>query len=59
MVIFYKKSLAQMITKQSSSKKYDILWLRMNSSEEDNIFGFFYAPGITTKKNVGKIFGMS
>ena len=38
MVIFYKKSLAQVITKLSSSKKYDILWLRMNSSQEESLF---------------------
>ena len=47
MVLFYKKRYEQIISKQSSSKKYDILWLRMKSSQDESIFGFFYAPGVS------------
>ena len=40
-VIFYRKNLANVITKASSSKKFDIVWLRMKTPQDDRVFGFF------------------
>ena len=44
-VIYYKEKLANIITKEYSSDKYDIIWLRMKSSDNESIIAFFYAPG--------------
>ena len=46
LVVYLKQKHAYSITKDSSSNTYDILWLRMKTtSNEESIFGFFYAPG--------------
>ena len=45
MVVFYRKKYACIITKGRSSKKFDTVWLRMKTKQEERIFGFFYAPG--------------
>lgn len=45
MVVFYRKKYACIITKGRSSKKFDIVWLRMKTKQEERIFGFFYSPG--------------
>ena len=44
-VVYFKNKHTQVITKEACSKKFDILWLRMKTSREEKIFGFFYAPG--------------
>ena len=45
MVVFYRKKYACIITKGRSSKKFDTVWLRMKTKQEERIFGFFYGPG--------------
>ena len=45
-VVFYKKRFASIVTKERSSKKFDILWIRMKSSQDERVFAFFYAPGV-------------
>ena len=45
LVVYYKECHAHTITKDSSSKTFDILWLSNKTSIEEIIFGFFYAPG--------------
>ena len=44
-VIYYKEKLANIITKEHSSDKYDIIWLRMKSPDNESLIAFFYAPG--------------
>ena len=44
-VVYYKQKHAYTITKESSSKTFDIQWIRMKSNNDEIIFGFFYAPG--------------
>ena len=45
LVVYYKQCHTYTITKEYSSKTFDILWLRKKTSIEEIIFGFFYAPG--------------
>ena len=45
LVVYYKECHAYTITKDASSKTFDIIWLRKKTSIEEIIFGFFYAPG--------------
>ena len=44
-VVFYRNKHTHVITKALSSKKFDILWIRMKTRREEKMFGFFYAPG--------------
>ena len=44
-VIYFKEKFANIITKEHTSNKYDIIWLRMKNSQDECIFAFFYAPG--------------
>ena len=44
-VVYYHNKHTHVITKEAGSKKFDILWIKMKSSEEERIFGFYYAPG--------------
>ena len=44
-VVYYHNKHTHVITKEASSKKFDILWIRMKYSKEERIFGFYYAPG--------------
>ena len=44
-VVYYRTKLENVITREHSSKKYDIIWLRMKSPEEECLFAFFYARG--------------
>ena len=43
-VIFYRKEYANVITRGSTSKKFDIIWVRMKTAQEERIFGFFMHP---------------
>ena len=45
-VVYYKKKLNQIITKARSSKKFDIIWLRMETPIDEILICFFYAPGV-------------
>ena len=45
-VVYYRKKLNQIITKARSSKKFDIIWLRMGTSIDEILICFFYAPGV-------------
>ena len=45
LVVYYKQCHTYTITKDGSSKTFDIIWLRKKTSIEEIIFGFFYAPG--------------
>ena len=49
-VVFYKKEYATVITKGRCSKKFDIVWLRMKTKQEERVFCFFYAPGVNHKE---------
>ena len=44
-VVFYREKYSSVITKARSSKKFDIVWLRMKTEQEERILCFFYAPG--------------
>ena len=44
-VIYYRNKHTHVITKEASSKNFDIVWIRMKTSKKERIFGFFYAPG--------------
>ena len=44
-MVYYNNKHGHSISKEASSKKYDIIWIRMTTREEVRIFGFFYAPG--------------
>ena len=44
-VVYYRKTLENIITREHSSEKFDIIWLRMKSPEEECLIVFFYAPG--------------
>ena len=60
MVVFYRKKYACIITKGRSSKKFDIVWLRMKTKQEERIFGFFSIhPEQIMKRNAEKSFMMS
>ena len=43
-VVFHKKRFASIVTKERSSKKFDILWIRMKSHQEERLFAFFMLP---------------
>ena len=45
LLVYYKQKHAYTMTKDESSKTFDILWLRWKTNDEESIFGFFYAPG--------------
>ena len=44
-VVYYNSKHTHSISKEASSKTYDIVWIRMTTRKEERIFGFFYAPG--------------
>ena len=46
LAVYYRRKLNQAITKTQSSKRFDIMWLRIRTSIDELIVGFFYAPGI-------------
>ena len=45
LAIFYLIKYQFLLTKVYSSKIYDILWMRLNISDEPLFFCFFYSPG--------------
>ena len=45
LLVYFKQKLAYTMTKDGSSKTFDILWLRRKTNNEESILGFFYAPG--------------
>ena len=47
-VVYYSNKHTHSISKEASSKNYDIVWIRMTTRGEERIFGFFYAPGAHT-----------
>ena len=55
-VVYYKQKHAYTITKDKSSKTFDIQWLRMKSTNDEIIFGFFYAPGAHQTERVREKF---
>ena len=46
-VIYYRNKYASVISKVSSSNKFDIIWLRIKSRHKEFMVAFFYAPGIS------------
>ena len=56
MVVFYRKKYSSIITKGRSSKKFDIVWLRMKTKQEERIFGFFYSPGANHEEKCSEEF---
>ena len=49
-VVYYKKKLNDNITKAGSSKRFDIIWLRMKNSTSEKIICFFYTLGVNHKE---------
>ena len=45
MVIFYLKKYRYLITKDSASKKYDIVGIKLGNGSDTIVFCYFYAPG--------------
>ena len=43
--VYYRDKHAHTITKDATSKEFDIIWIRMKNKKDERIFGFFYAPG--------------
>ena len=43
--VFFLKKYSQRFSKVSSSSKFDIIWLKMDSKSTPMYFCFFYAPG--------------
>ena len=44
------------MTKDGSSKTFDIIWLRWKTNNEEMILGFFYAPGAHQPERVREKF---
>ena len=42
--VFYKKTLRQVFTKEHTSEKFDIIWLRLQPASKEIVLCFFYAP---------------
>ena len=42
--VFYKTKFRHALTKDQTSEKFDILWLRLQTSSEEVILCLFYAP---------------
>ena len=45
LAIFYHTKHRFHLTKEYSSNKYDIVWMRLKTARENKYFCFFYAPG--------------
>ena len=43
--VFFLKEYRWVITKTHGSKKYDIIWIKMENVHDKLLFCFFYAPG--------------
>ena len=54
--VYYREKHANVITKEKSSKRFDILWIRMKAPLEENIFCFFYAPGVNHGEGAREMF---
>ena len=50
-VVYYRKKHNQIITKARSSKKFDIIWLRMGTSIDEILICFFCAPGVNHEED--------
>ena len=56
LAVYYKEKYANIITREKSSKRFDILWIRMKSPQEENVFCFFYCPGISHEEETREMF---
>ena len=56
LAVYYREKYANVITKEKSSKRFDILWIRMKSPLEENIFCFFYASGLNHEEGTREMF---
>ena len=58
-VVHYRKKLENVISKEQSSNRFDIIWLRLKSPEEECLIAFFYAPGANHEEKHEKSSTMS
>ena len=56
LVVYYQSMYANVITKDLSSKRFDILWLRFQSKTFECMLGFFYAPGANHSEKIREDF---
>ena len=56
LAVYFKKELRSVISNDSSSAAYDILWIRWKSTKQEKIFCFFYAPGEHHKERIRQEF---
>ena len=45
LAVYFRKELSQVLSKDNSSKTYDIIWIRWKTCEKERILCFFYSPG--------------
>ena len=54
--VYFKEELRSVISKDSSSASYDILWIRWKTTKQERIICFFYAPGDHHKERIRQEF---
>ena len=48
--VFYSQKHRYIISKDQVSKKYDIIWIKLENTRNKIVFCFFYAPGVNRTK---------